>query len=376
MTTAAARDRILIVVCCLTAMGILAAMASDFGLRGALPVESVGQPTVFGSADTLTLQFLGDTMIGDGAVPLLSEAGYDAPLDGVRPLLDGDFVIANAEAPISLGTVAANPGKAYSYNSDPQAAATLGRAGVDALGLGNNHSMDMGLPGLKDTARFASANAVLTFGAGENLAEAERPLLVRSRLGIVGIVALGENFGQSTRATVANSGTVALSATSVQRGVDLARAAGADWVVAYVHWGDNYEDTNAQQRYWAKLLADAGYDLVVGTGPHITGPIEFIGSVPVAYSIGNFVFGAPGRFGSFGKSGIGLVLTAELSRSAPASISVRCIMTDNFVVNYVPQPCTDAETRAVMPLISPRLVVYGNAGHLACGCFRPVQRDD
>ncbi|MEO6199779.1 MAG: CapA family protein [Cryobacterium sp.] len=376
MKNALIRDRLVMTVCALAATGILVAMASNFGPQSKPTVESVSGPSVFGSVDVLNLQFLGDTMIGDGAVPLVAAQGYDAPLNGVRPLLDGDFVIANAEAPIGLQTVPANPGKAYSYNSDPEAAAALRRAGVDALGLGNNHSMDMGLPGLQDTIKFASANDLLTFGAGADLTEAERPLLVRSTLGTVGIVALGENFGQASKASAGNSGTVVLSPATVQRGIDLARTAGADWVIAYVHWGDNYQDTNAQQRYWAKMLVAAGYDLVVGTGPHTSGPIEFIGSVPVAYSIGNFVFGAPGRFASFGKSGIGLSLNVKLSRSAPTSISVRCILADNFVVDFVPQACPDAVTRAVMPRVNPRLYVYDNAGHMDCDCLRPVRKDE
>lgn len=375
MKSALLRDRMLIAVCSIAATGILVAMAADFRLNSALRVDSIGRPAAIGSADKLTLQFLGDTMIGDGALPLTTARGYDAPMAEVEPLVDGTFVIANAEAPISVQIVPANPGKAYSYNSDPRAAAALRRIGVDALGLGNNHSMDMGLPGLQDTMKFAAVNNLLSFGAGENLAQAERPLLVRSKLGVVGIVALGENFGKATKAATANPGTVVLSPETIQRGIDLARAAGADWVVAYVHWGDNYEDTNAQQRYWAKMLADAGYDLVVGTGPHISGPIEFIGHVPVAYSIGNFVFGAPGRFDSFGKEGVGLALSAELSRDAPASLSVRCIVTDNSVVDFVPRPCSEAQTLLIMPKINPNLVVYGNAGHLACDCFRPVGKD-
>ena len=363
------RDRILIVLCAILAAGLTTAMLYEFKTHDVVAADYIEHTIVDGTKEHWTLQFVGDTMLGDGAQPLLDKGGYDLPFESVLPLLNGDFIVANAEGPISTQTQPANPGKTYSYNSDPQVAGALKRAGIDALGLGNNHSNDMGFAGLKDTVDLTAGAGLLTFGAGVNLAEAERPLVVRSELGSVGIVSLGEHFGKSTKATADNPGTVVLSAVTIQRGYDLARAAGADWVVAYVHWGDNYENTTSQQRYWAQLLVDAGYDLVVGTGPHVAAPIEFIGNVPVAYSIGNFVFGTPGRFKSFGQDGIGLVLSVELNRNAPATLSVQCLVTDNLVTGFLARPCADAQVKEVVPGINKDLVLQGNVARMPCRCF-------
>jgi poly-gamma-glutamate synthesis protein (capsule biosynthesis protein) len=371
MKRARIRDRILILCCCVATAAILIAMAADFQ-HNTLAVDSIDHKVGVAATDHWSLQFTGDTMLGDGAQPLLTANGYDATVAAVKPLLDGDFTIVNAEAPIGLQTIPGDPGKAYSYNSDPRAAAGLRSAGIDALGLGNNHSLDMGLAGLRDTQRFAAANDLVTFGAGGNLAEAERPLLLHSAIGTVGVVALGENFGQRSRAAVANPGTVVFSPETIQHGYDLARAAGADWVVAYVHWGDNYEETNERERYWASVMVAAGFDAIVGTGPHIAAPIEFIDNVPVAYSLGNFAFGAPGRFKGFGKVGIGLLLSLELSKQAPAQLAVRCIATDNKTVDYVAQPCDDATTAVIMPQLNPQLVVQGNTARMPCNCLKPV----
>jgi len=357
------------VLCSLLAAGLITAMLHDYRTNGVVAADYVEHILGEGTENSLTLQFVGDTMLGDGAQPLLDKEGYDLPFEAVLPLLDGDFIVANAEGPISTQTQPANPGKTYSYNSDPQAAGAIKRAGIDALGLGNNHSTDMGFEGLQETKKITADSGMLTFGAGANLAEAERPLVVRSRLGNVGIVSLGEHFGKSTKATADQPGTVVLSPATIQRGYDLARAAGADWVVAYVHWGDNYENTNDRQRYWAHLLVDAGYDLVVGTGPHIAAPIEFIGAVPVAYSIGNFVFGTPGRFKSFGQEGIGLLLSVELNRNAAATLAVKCIETDNLATGFLARPCSDAQTSTVIPGINPNLVLQGSVARMPCGCF-------
>lgn len=357
------RDRKLI-----AAFSAVALLAGGLVMARAVATPPADTPvlhrTVASSGDSVTLQFLGDTMLGDGAQDAIDAHGYGWPLAHVSPLLDGDLVIANAEAPITSRTEPANPGARFSYGSSPEAAAALARAGVDVLGLANNHAMDRGALGLADTLTHSAAAGLTTFGAGQDLTEAQRPLMLETSAGTVGVVALGENFGQDSRATETTPGLVVLSPERIQRGIDLARGAGADWVVAYVHWGDNYMSVNDEQRYWARLLADAGYDLVVGAGPHISQPIEFIGSVPIVYSLGNFVFGSPGRYASFGTKGRGLVLGVELTPGRPIALTIGCVVTDNAIVDYQPVPCTRQQAAELMPQLNAATVLRGTTGHL------------
>lgn len=375
MKRARRRDRWLIAISLTALIGIVFALVTDYRTHTAPAVETINVAVHNPQPHEWTLQFAGDTMMSDGAQPLIDHYGYDVPLSKVAPLLDGDVVIANAEAPISVQTTPANPGKSYSYNSNPQVAAALQRAGVDVLGLGNNHAMDMGVRGMRDTQEFAQQVGLTTFGAGGTLPEAEKPLLLTSPIGTVGVVALGEDFGDANSARVDEPGSVVFSPETVQRGIDLARAGGADWVIAYVHWGDNYTDTLPPQRYWAQMMVNAGYDLIVGTGPHIAAPMEFVDGVPVVYSLGNFVFGAPGRFKSFGKEGIGLLFSVTLSTTAPTQLAVRCILTNNKKVDYVPQGCSAEDTARIMPSISPRLRVDGTIARMPCSCLPPVTRE-
>lgn len=367
------RDRLLIAAALTVSIAGTAAMAANYGAKQTPEVQSIEAMAGSSSDGRWTIQFLGDTMLGDGETPVLDPGGYDAALAAVLPLIDEDFVIANVEGPMTSHDQPMNPGKDYSYHAEPQTAWALSKAGIDAIGLGNNHSMDMGLIGLQDTMRAADNAVITSFGAGNNLAEAERPLILRTDLGTIGVVAIGENFGKASRADELNPGAVVLSPAAVQRGYDLARAAGADWVVAYVHWGDNYTETTPQQRYWAQVMVDAGYDLIVGTGPHIADKIEFIGDVPVAYSIGNFVFGTPGRFESYGKQGIGLMLSVELFQDGPAQLAVKCLVTDNFKTGYLTQPCTAPQMVNVMSAINPALQIQGDVARMHCRCFEPPE---
>ncbi len=327
------------------------------------PVQTVEAHVDVGSDGRLSIQFLGDTMLGDGAQPKLNRNGYDWPFQpGVKAALDGDFVIANSEAAFTHRTKPFIGSKEYFYASDPTAIGALQRVGIDALSLDNNHSMDAGPAGLTDSLTFLADGSMPSFGAGPSLQRAERPLMLRSAAGTVGIVGLGEDFGSSIRAEDAQAGTVVFSPETVQRGVDQARADGADWVIAFVHWGDNYMPINSQQRYWARLMVDAGYDMVIGTGPHVAQKIGFIDGVPIVYSLGNFVFGAPGRFAEYNKSGHGLLVSAELSQTDGISLGVRCLITDNELVQFQPTMCSTKQSSRFLPQINSTMVINGNQG--------------
>lgn len=316
----------------------------------------------------MSVLFLGDTMLGDAVQPLVDAHGYTWPFEHVRPLIDADFTIANLETAITTVTEPWDAAQRWSYNSQPPAAAGLAAAGVRGLGLANNHAFDRGPQGLVDTMAHARRAGLVTFGAGPSINEAERPLLLQTGIGTIAVVAFAETSSDRA-ADETQAGSLDLDPSAVRRGVDLARRAGADWVVAFVHWGENYKAVEGRQRAWAHRLVEAGYDLVVGHGPHVVQPVEFIGHTPVAYSIGNFVFGAPGRFARHQQPGYGLMLTAHASNRDPGRLTLRCILTDNAVVNFQPRPCDAPTAQALLTSLNPGVVVEGDTGVLRCRCF-------
>jgi Bacterial capsule synthesis protein PGA_cap len=365
------RDQRLAAAFATLAVLALGAVGADMAFQGPTPVPAVSRDVPIGPDATLTLQFVGDTSLGDEVQNQIDRRGigYDWPFDAVRSsTTNADFAIAVAETPISTITAPFNRAKHYSYSSRPEAAGAMARAGIDAVQLANNHVYDSGPLGLADTIANLDAAGIAGIGAGPDLARAEQPLLLRTEVGTVGIVAMGESFGD--RAAEDAGGTLVISPETVRRGAALARAAGADWVIAFVHWGDNYQPVNAQQRAAAQEFAAAGYDMVVGSGPHTVQPIELIGPMPVVYSVGNFVFGTPGRWAANGVVGQGLVAEVALARDRAPRLSVRCLLTDNAVVGYQPRPCDAVQARAVLPTVAPELEMQGDTGVLPCpGCF-------
>jgi poly-gamma-glutamate capsule biosynthesis protein CapA/YwtB (metallophosphatase superfamily) len=324
-----------------------------FILAGCQPAGEIPQPT---GDSPFQIIFVGDVFLGDAAQPFLDEDGYLWPFEHLPHLIEADYAIANGEGPITVIEQPWDPDQVWSYNAQPAAAPALADYGFDAVGFANNHSMDRGPEGIADTRDQIESNKLEFFGAGLNLAEAEAPLLIQTPYGLVGVVGLGDNWGKDRTATENHAGTVPLSKTSIRRGYQLAREAGADWVVGYVHWGKNYADITDAQRRWAREFAREGYHLVVGHGAHSIQPIEVINGMPVVYSVGNFVFGTPGRFTEY-FPGFGLVVTAGLQANGFHQLSFACIQTDNQIVNFQPQPCTPAQAQQVFSSIYDDLIV-------------------
>ena len=302
----------------------------------------------------------GDLLLGDAAEPLLEEHGLSWPFDRIADLLDADYLVANAEGPITSVNEPFFPDQEFSYNAQPPVAEALAEVGFDALGLSNNHALDRGPEGLTDTIRHVTDAGIQVFGAGA-LAEAEAPLMVETPHGAVAILGFGEAWRYGSPADEDELGTVAINPESVARGHRLAQDAGADWVIAFVHWGENYAGVTEEQQLAAQLLADAGYDLVIGHHPHIVQEVEILDGMPVLYSLGNLAFGTPGRFEA-GAEGYGLIARTGFGPDGGMDIRLDCIVTDNEIVEFQPEPCAAAEARRLFSQLGSAVHIEGDTG--------------
>jgi poly-gamma-glutamate synthesis protein (capsule biosynthesis protein) len=81
----------------------------------------------------------------------------------------------------------------------------------------------------------------------------------------------------------------------VEDAVKSARAAGADIIICYFHWGNEYQRApDDNQRRIAARAAAAGADIIFASHPHVLQALEAIDAgggreVPVFYSMGNFI---------------------------------------------------------------------------------------
>ena len=238
---------------------------------------------------------VGDVNLGDRPGLAIATYGARYPWLSVAPVLRAaDVAIVNLECAISTRGYPI-PGKQYTFRGAPSSLREMARyAGVDIVTVANNHALDYGRLAFADTLANAHLFGMKTVGGGRNLDVARRPAVYRLggiRIGFLGYSDVrppGFDAGPST------SGTAPAFSSYVSHDVARAKRLGIDVVVVYFHWGIERTFTpTARQRSLASIALRAGASVVLGAHPHVLQPIERPRPRGlVAWSLGNFVFGA------------------------------------------------------------------------------------
>ncbi len=246
-----------------------------------------------GSGKPVTLAFGGDVHFES---PILERllASPSSVLAPVAPLLEPvDIAMVNLETAVT-GRGQPAP-KAYTFRAPARAFAALKAGGVDVVTLANNHGLDYGLVGMRDTLSAAKRAGVAVVGAGRNAKQAYAPYRATvngQRIAIIGATqVLDDHLIAEWTAGPGKPGLAsAKKEARLAAAVRTARAT-SDTVVVYVHWGLELDScATASQRALARLLVDAGADIVVGSHAHVLLGAGRLGQAFVAYGLGNFVF--------------------------------------------------------------------------------------
>lgn len=190
--------------------------------------------------------------------------------------------------------------KGIHYRMHPKNVSCLTAAGIDCCALANNHILDWGRGGLRETLATLGAAGVGTAGAGRNIVEACAParLAVPGKADVLVFAAAHDSSGvpQTWRAGERRPGVHWLD-TLGRDGAD--RLAGFisatrrpdDIVVLSVHWGGNWGfRIPAEQRGFAHRLIDAGVvDIVHGHSSHHPKAIEWYRGKIILYGCGDFI---------------------------------------------------------------------------------------
>ena len=247
-----------------------------------------------GSGQAVTLAFGGDVHF-EGQIRSRLSADPSSVLAGVAPLLRAaDVAVVNLETAITTrGTKAA--GKQFHFRAPPSAFGALKAGGVDVASMANNHGMDFGTQGLEDSLDAAADARFPVVGIGRDAGQAYRPFLTEvkgQRIALLGATqVLDDNLRGAWTATDDRAGLA--SAKEVGRMTAAVRdaRARADTVVVFLHWGtEGATCPNPAQPELARVLAEAGADVIVGGHAHRLQGAGRLGPAFVAYGLGNFVF--------------------------------------------------------------------------------------
>lgn len=239
-------------------------------------------------AAAVDLVFIGDVMLADGPGKTIAAGGdplaeFDAELRGA------DFSIANLECPVARSGKALD-NKIWTFRAEPATLAVL-KGRIGAVSLANNHSGDYGPEAFVETLDHLSAAQLPFFGGGRNLAQAHAPLWVEKQGLRIAVLGYDEFKPRSFEAGAKWPGVAWSEDSQVLADIRAARAAGADLVIPFMHWGwENEPRPSARQWQLAKRMIAAGADAVVGSHPHVTQGADVYRGRPIVWSLGNFVF--------------------------------------------------------------------------------------
>ena len=240
---------------------------------------SLGHSPAATPPDTLRVAFVGDVMLDRGVRQSIERHGVDALF---TPEIDSLFrrcgrVVANLECPATR--IRRPVHKRFIFRAEPEWLAGLRRHGVTHLNLANNHTMDQGREGLRDTRQQVLRHSMTPFGMDSTADAACRPLLLAESPRRVWIFT-------SLRVPSENWAYLPDRSSVCECTIDTLAI-----IVAMLHWGLEHDTLpTRRQRIAARRLIAAGADCLVGHHTHTAQPSEWVQGRPIFYGLGNFIF--------------------------------------------------------------------------------------
>lgn len=293
------RKILLILICIVAALAVW-----HFSVVPTNDPDFVVQSPATAPTKTLTIGWVGDM------VPA-SDVGYNLTvMNNVSSTLEiPDLMMGNLEGTFAhagriskctyLGTMC------HAFKGDSSFADALNASGFKFISLINNHSLDYGTAGLKDTEAELDRVGLPYIAPNKPTAS----ITIKGvKVGIMGLSSM-----QPT-AMITDYSYIAQTVQALRKDNDIVvvifhgGAEGADKTI--VTGGEEYEgnEDRGNVQAVAYTAINAGADLVLGDGPHVLRKVETYHGKPIAYSLGNFV-GGNGRLSVKGNLALGGIFT-------------------------------------------------------------------
>jgi len=277
-------------------VALLALVATGASLLVAAVDNGRGAAATTASAQAkgpVVLAFAGDVHFeGTAGAELASNPAV--VLTSIAPVLRrADLAVVNLETAVTNG--GAQVTKEFTFRAPPSAFEALRDGGVDVASMANNHGMDFGESGLRDSLAAARRYRFPVIGIGLSAKQAYRPFrrtINGQRIAVIGATqVLDDELVSAWTAGPHKPGLA--SAKDVPRLLQEVRAARrtSDTVVVFLHWGvELARCPSRDQRTLARQLVAAGADVVVGGHAHRIQGAGRMGQALVDYGLGNFVW--------------------------------------------------------------------------------------
>lgn len=304
------------------------------------------------------LQFFGDLFITD-QVLAHTKSTPDAPkvFQGTKALLSSARInIANFEGVASAALVPFEL-KKHLLRMSLQVPELLRKVGVHGVTLANNHTMDFGWVGLSESMDRLTTAGIAMVGAGINLGDAARPLYLPIGRRVACIFSLSRTLPESFWAKPTRPGSASLPYEQTKQAISNC-AQQKFFTIVVFHWGQEMMiKPRAYQKELAKLVIDAGAEVVIGHHPHVLQEIGAYKGKPIFYSIGNFVFNSATKASA--QQGMAVRIFLDGGHLNRPRYELVPIDTQYSVVGYIPQLFGESKRSPLDPLVPQKFCQKG-----------------
>jgi poly-gamma-glutamate synthesis protein (capsule biosynthesis protein) len=230
------------------------------------------------------INFLGDLFVSN------FNSNFKEALKSFKKIYkEGDINFINLEAPVNFKGI--KNSEKCALNMDLKNLEFLiDELKINVVNLANNHIFDYGLEGFSETIEFLKEKNIAFFGAGKNLEEARKPLIIKLDQISVAFLGYSWDFIQSLNASKDTFGTSPLEENLILEDIKKIRGK-CDFLIVSLHWSYEREIYPLpSHRRLAHKIINAGADFIVGHHSHVPQGVELYNNKPIAYSLGNFYF--------------------------------------------------------------------------------------
>ncbi len=272
-------------------------------------------------------------------------------------------------------------GKEINYRMNPKNTPCLTAAKIDYCSLANNHVLDWGYSGLRETLDTLAKAHINSSGAGENIEAAQSPAIMevkdKGRIVVFSVGSRTSGVPADWVATKDSPGINLLKDTSSNEIGHISEMVNCvkmrnDFVVVSIHWGSNwgYDISEEERQFAHKLVDKAGVDLIYGHSSHHTKGVEVYKNKLVLYGCGDFLNDYEGISGyEFFRGDLGLMYFASVEPSSGELVSLEMIpiQIKRFRVNNLLDSADTEWFRNVLNLQSQK---FGTSIELVDNIFR------
>lgn len=304
-----------------------------------IPDEDVALSPESGNTDRVTLIMVGDvllhTPVEDASRREDGSYDYTQIFSQTSDLISAaDIALVNEE--VIIGGEELGVSGYPAFNAPYEIGDALVDAGFDVVLHATNHVLDKGERGLNNCCSYWAGKHPGIEVLGIHDSPEDQAHISVLNVGGFDIAFLNYTYG-TNGIPIPGDMPYAVDMLDESRVISDLQAAEelADFTVVCPHWGTEYRLTpDNSQLKWARIFAENGADLVIGTHPHVIEPVEWIETddaddivaddrgTLVYYSLGNYVNWTSGTGAGTANRMVGGMACVSLSRDDDGDVII------------------------------------------------------